>query len=360
MRKHTGHRPAAGRSVYVLGTTCGTLAVAAVVSAVYPVPYPTAQRGELPATSQDDVLSTLDDVWFPVDESAPTGGPLQVPDIGVVLEDYDERYSALEAARAEEAGDDYVPSSDDDADDARIPANRYDSLDELDNPVERLPAPPPAPVEPPVLGPPAPPPPAAPAVTDPAPTAPASPSTPPVAPPAPQTPTRPAPTTPPPTTPPTTPTEEPPPPPPPPADTTLALGERYEHTAADGTVDFTITLVSVEADIACAAGTVAAENGHLLGLHVEVADPTPAAEAEAPSPSAADFRFVGADDVVTADVDTAASAGCLENGWPDGRPGPDTPAAGTVVLDVPATTGTLVYRPADWTAGIRWNLPPAE
>ncbi|MGY1804870.1 hypothetical protein ACI78T_16430 [Blastococcus sp. SYSU D00922] len=356
MAKHKGDRPRAGRSVYVLGTTCGTLAVAAVVSAVYPVPYPTAQRDELPVTSQDDVLSTLDDVWFPVDESEPTGGPLQVPDIGVVLEDYDERYSALEAARAKEAGDDYVPASDDDDVDARIPANRYDSLDELDNPVERLPAPPAPPAEPPVLGPPvvgppAPPPPATPAVTDPTPAAPASPSTPPATPPPTQTP-------PPPSEEPPPPSEEPPPPPPP-ADTTLALGERYEHKAADGTVDFTITLVRVEADIACTAGAVTPENGHLLGLHVEVADPTPAAEGTPPSPSAADFRFVGADDAVTADVDTAASAGCLADGWPNGRPGPDAPVAGTVVLDVPATTGTLVYRPADWAAGIRWSLPPA-
>ncbi len=55
--------------------------------------------------------------------------------------------------------------------------------------------------------------------------------------------------------------------------------------------------------------------------------------------TAGDFRYVGADGVVVYDVATAAATACLAT-------------SGTIVLDVPAVTGTLVYRPA----GLRWQL----
>jgi hypothetical protein len=136
----------------------------------------------------------------------------------------------------------------------------------------------------------------------------------------------------------TLPPEEEPPLPPVPEDTTLAVGEPYDHTDAEGKVLYSITLVSVDSALTCTApGSLPAENGHLIGLQVEVVDPEPPAEGEPPSVSAADFRFLGTDDVLTADVLTASSAACLEDDWPSG---------GTVVLDVPAVTGTVVYRPA--------------
>jgi hypothetical protein len=156
------------------------------------------------------------------------------------------------------------------------------------------------------------------------------------------------------------PTKTPSPPqvaPSPPAYETLALHQRYEHEAANGTVDFTVTLVRVEADIACTtAGHGAAQNGHLIGLHVEIVDPTPPGKGEPPSISAADFRFVGAGHVVTADVDTDSSASCLENGWPNGQAAAGAPVAGTLVLDVPAGPGSLLYRPKSWTSGLRWHV----
>ena len=114
---------------------------------------------------------------------------------------------------------------------------------------------------------------------------------------------------------------------------------------AEGTVLFSLTLVRVDTDVACTApGALPAENGHLIGLHVEVAVPEPPAGDAPPPVSAADFRFLDADAVLTADVDTGSSAACLEDG--------------TVVLDVPAVTGTVLYRPASWPAALRWGLPP--
>jgi hypothetical protein len=342
--RHRRDQPRAGRSIYVLGTSCGTLAVAALVSAVQPLSQPVTQADREPA-GQEDLLSALEDLRFPLDRSGFVGGPLEIPQIGAVLDDYEERYAALDAARAAEksaAEQSYdQPALEDFLADERPPTPAGPTPPPAPPAMPPAPAAPPPtpageapPVEPPALQPPA-----APAVTDP---------TPPAPPPPPST-----------TTPTETPAEEPETPteqPPPPADESLALEERYEHRDSDGNVDFTITLVHVDATLICtAAGHLPAENGHLIGLQVKVADPTPPAEGEPPI-DAADFRFVGADGEVTKDVDTASSAGCLENGWPEGRPGPGESAAGTVVLDVPALTGTVVYRPKAWSSGVRWQF----
>jgi hypothetical protein len=326
--RQDSRRPGAGRAVYTLGTCCGTLAVAAVVSAVYPVPEPVLRSGGAPVTAGDDVLSALTDVWFPLDGSAPVGGPLETPTIGVGLPEYDDQMEELESAR------EAVPRPPVRLDD--IPAPAPERIEEL--PQGELPGrPPEPPLLPPVVREPQ-----APAATPPAtetPTTPAAPTTPPRAEP---TPTTPPPAEPTPTTPP--PAEQPvaEPPLPPPDDTTLALGERYDHVDAEGTVLFSLTLVRVDTDVACTGpGALPAENGHLIGLQVEVAAP-PAGDAPPPV-SSADFRFLDADAVLTADVDTGSSAACLEDG--------------TVVLDVPAVTGTVLYRPASWPAGLRWGLP---
>ena len=125
---------------------------------------------------------------------------------------------------------------------------------------------------------------------------------------------------------------------------------------AEGQVLFSITLVRVDAALTCTApGSLPAENGQLIGLHVEVVDGEPATSVDA-----ADFGFLDAAGVLTADVDTDSSAACLEDAWPSGPPSPGTPVAGTVVLDVPAVTGTVVYRPASWPAGLRWDVPPKD
>jgi hypothetical protein len=319
--------PGAGRAVWSLGTCCGTLAVAAFVSAVYPVPEPVLRSGGSPA--QDDVLSALTDVWFPLDGSAPVGGPLEAPTIGVGLPEYDDQMEALEAAR--EASPRTPVRGD-----AR-PTPTPDPAEGVEPPLGELPSSPPDPPElPPVVS--APQTPSTPPTTPPAPS-----TTPPAAPPATETPTAPTPTTPP-TAEPTEPTEEPPPPPPP-EDTTLALGERYDHVDAAGTVLFSITLVRIDTALVCTApGVLPAENGHLIGLHVEVVAQD--APTEPPTVTAADFRFLDDTGALTADVDTGSSAACLDDD--------------TVVLDVPALTGTVVYRPASWPAALRWDVPPGE
>lgn len=329
MGRHTKARPRAGRSIYVLGTACGTLTVAALVSALHPVPAPVPRAD---STS----LTTWDQLRPRIDESAPAGGPLEIPIIGVVLDDYDERYAALEAARVAAASPSasaaLLPSSPD-------PEPTPPLLPPPSAPPPPLPLPLPLPSDPVEIPP---------AVQEqPTPVV-AGPATriPPDRHPTDRDPAPPVPPAPPPSA-----TDTPPVAPEVPADEELALGERYEKVDADGTVVFSITLVSVDADAACTApGSLPARNGNLLGLQVQVQGD--------PSFSGADFQFLGTDGAVTADVETDSSVACLTraDAWPAGDPGAEQPAEGTIVLDVPAVTGTVVYRPAGAPAGLRWPV----
>jgi hypothetical protein len=129
----------------------------------------------------------------------------------------------------------------------------------------------------------------------------------------------------------------------------LAPGERYEQLDATGQVIFSITVDRMVVDVPCTgARSLPAENGHLIGvkMHVQIG-PGSAADKELPAITAADFRFVGADDVAVADVATASATACLDEAgaWPDGSPTPEEPTVATIVLDVPAVPGTIVYRP---------------
>ena len=329
MSESTSARPRGGRSVFVLGTCCGTLAVAAVVSAVHPASEPASlpRADSAPAAQWE---KHWDEQWEDVDESAPVGGPLEIPTIGEVPDDYDERYAALDAARAAEA--------------ARAASAQ---------PSEPAGPPPPTPESPAEAPPPAPP------VTPPveAPPVEASPVETPAVEPAGSPPAAgevPVPTEPVPSAPPLpaeeSPAEEPPaeesPPVEAPAEPELIPGEQPDHLDADDTVPFSRTLVRVDGDLVCTApGSVPAENGHLIALHFEVA-PT---EAEVPALDAADFRFLDGDGVLTDDVDTDSAAACLTETDPPG----EHAGIQTVVLDVPALTGTLVHRSESWPTGLR-------
>ncbi|WP_324277086.1 hypothetical protein [Blastococcus brunescens] len=334
------------------------------MTAVQPVPDPVVASGGTPAAAQG--LHALGGAWAPVDESEPAGGPSRSPRSGSCSRTTTSGtpLSTPPASRSRRGRTTRAPHR------RRLPSrhglplrrrapprsHRWRSRQPLPGlsdsaapPTPATPSTPPTPTPPTSTSPPS----TAPTSTEPPSTAPTS--TPPTSTP----PTTPPPTTPPPTTPPA---EESPPPPPPTdtdTDTTLALGQRHEYVDADGNVELSITLVSVSVEQGCAAGSIPPENGHLIGLHLEVVDPDPPAAAGQPSISAADFRFHDADDVLTTDVDTAAAAACLEDGWLAGPPGPDGPVEGTVVLDVPSATGTIVYRPEGRPAGLRWQVSAA-
>ncbi|MCW2634938.1 MAG: hypothetical protein JWQ99_1305, partial [Blastococcus sp.] len=176
-------------------------------------------------------------------------------------------------------------------------------------------------------------------------------------------PTQPPPTQPPPTQPP--PTDPPPPDPPPtpeppavPEDVKLVLGQAFEvPDKATGEVAFTIMVDAITADIACsAAGSSAAENGHLVGLHVTVTTgPAPVGGATPPAIGPSDFELLGTDAPA---ADTASAAACMTDAdsFPSGPLGPEQEVAGTIVLDVPDVAGTVAYRPDAWFTSLLWGF----
>jgi hypothetical protein len=144
-------------------------------------------------------------------------------------------------------------------------------------------------------------------------------------------------------------------------DEELALGEGVDVLdEATGEVAFSIVADAVVPDIACTAdAATAAVNGHLVGLHLRVrTGPAPAAGAEAPQISAEDFGFVGANAVPATDVSTGSAAACLGNdeSFPSKHMDPQQDAAGTIVLDVPDSTGTITYGPEGRAVSLRWRF----
>jgi hypothetical protein len=377
MGKHRAP-PGPGRPVRALAACCSTLTVAALLSAGHPIPagpvqtVQSAHTGSAATVIEDWALG-----WSPVDESAPTGGPLEIPTIGVVGTDYDEQDAEQDAAQDAAQSPSAVAATEAPLE-VSPPPEPPDSLQVLA--AENVPPSPTAPAQP------SPSPEAA--VTPEASATPEATSTTPeetsqapttsqsaakqAAPTVSQTPssthtatsgptetstpesTSSATETPTPTpTPSDTPSATETPTPGPSRDTTLALGETHQETDASGKTIFSIALDSVAVDLTCTAdASRPAKRGHLVGLNVRVLS------GPETTVSAADFQFLGSDGDAVTDVATTPAAACLDEtgSWPGGRPGPDQPVAGTIVVDVPAVTGTIVYRPAGWPASLRWQV----
>jgi hypothetical protein len=134
----------------------------------------------------------------------------------------------------------------------------------------------------------------------------------------------------------------------PPADTTFAFGNG--PTVADpagGAEVFALVVEDVELDVPCDGVEV---TGRLIGVRLRVttgADLT--ALGEAPALSAADF---------SAGDGPVAGPDCLADGeaFPAGPLAPGQTLTGALVLDVPATAGTISYRPAFLPGTARWEF----
>jgi hypothetical protein len=129
---------------------------------------------------------------------------------------------------------------------------------------------------------------------------------------------------------------------------------------SDPTTDEVVATVTVDAvtvDQACTADDATpAENGHLVGLQLRVTT-GPAAPADL-SLDASSFAFTAADGTSPETVATTAAAGCLaaDESFPAGPLAAGQEHAGTVVLDVTGTTGTVTYRPGPDAPGGRWSF----
>jgi hypothetical protein len=145
----------------------------------------------------------------------------------------------------------------------------------------------------------------------------------------------------------------------------LALAEELTvFDGATGAASFAIAAETISPDVACTdpASTPAA-NGRLIAVLVHVTTgPDLSAVGGEPAVRAADFRFLAPDGSTLTKAGTPSAATCLPDTeeFPAGRIAPDQELTGTVVLDVPATAGTLVFAPGFLPVGAEWEFgPPA-
>jgi hypothetical protein len=142
-----------------------------------------------------------------------------------------------------------------------------------------------------------------------------------------------------------------------PTDVELGVGETFDVVdTTTSAVLYSVTVDGVTADLACsAAGALPAQNGHFVGLALRITTGAAPADGEQPVVSPADFELVGAEDTV---VDTDGAAACLDDAaeFPSTALEPDQAAAGTVVLDLPADTGTVAFRPESRLTSLLWRF----
>jgi len=167
------------------------------------------------------------------------------------------------------------------------------------------------------------------------------------------------------TTPEAPPTTEEPPPAPPPVETNergnavLDLGQELTvFDNATGAVAFAVAVDSVSTDVACTNPKSApAENGRFIAVQVRVTTGSDlSAVGGEPGVRSAGFRFLAKDGVTLVGAGTPSADSCLRDGesFPSRPLGPDQELTGTIVLDVPESAGTIVFRPKYLTAGAEW------
>lgn len=139
-----------------------------------------------------------------------------------------------------------------------------------------------------------------------------------------------------------------------------ALGEEGGLTGADGEPVLTFAVDAITPDVQCTEDFASpAENGHLTAVQVRAAT-TPGVTAEDlgyMTINAYDWAFVGADGITFSNVDTIATYGCLNQSvlFPQDQLRPGSQYAGTILLDLPAASGALIYTPSSVMDGTGWE-----
>jgi hypothetical protein len=138
------------------------------------------------------------------------------------------------------------------------------------------------------------------------------------------------------------------------------LGEEGGVISEDGTSLYTFAFDSIAPDVPCTDeySTYDPENGHLVAVQMRVA--TAAVNADELgylTVGAHDFKFIGSDGLTFTNVDTIATYGCISDSlkFPSDQLRPGSQYAGVVLLDLPATSGTLIYQPSSLSEG-GWEI----
>jgi hypothetical protein len=103
------------------------------------------------------------------------------------------------------------------------------------------------------------------------------------------------------------------------------------------------------------------ENGHMVAVTMRFSTAPELATASNPyfSVSPVEFSFIGPDNITVTNLATIATFGCLPQGevLTSDQMMPGSQYVGKIVLDLPATTGTLVYRPSMlFEGGWEWSF----
>jgi hypothetical protein len=103
------------------------------------------------------------------------------------------------------------------------------------------------------------------------------------------------------------------------------------------------------------------ENGQMVAVSMRISTAPELATASNPyfSVSPVEFSYIGPDNITVTNLATIATYGCLSQGemlTPD-QMMPGSQYVGKIVLDLPAATGTLVYRPSMiFEGGWEWSF----
>jgi hypothetical protein len=123
----------------------------------------------------------------------------------------------------------------------------------------------------------------------------------------------------------------------------------------------TFSVDDIVVDLPCTAEFAEpAENGHLIGVKMRFSTaPELPAEEWYFTVSGYDFTFIGSDGVTTGNLETIATYSCLNESemLTSDALGPGQKYTGTVVLDVPEPSGTLIYTPSGLSdGGYEWQF----
>ena len=134
----------------------------------------------------------------------------------------------------------------------------------------------------------------------------------------------------------------------------VAVGDEGVLESEDGTALLTFAIDGITPDVPCTEEYAdPAENGHLTAVQMRVST-------NAVSPddlsylavSSYDFSFIGADGITVSTVDSFATYSCLADStlFPSDSLRPASQYAGIVLLDLPATSGTLIWSPTTFSS----------
>lgn len=137
------------------------------------------------------------------------------------------------------------------------------------------------------------------------------------------------------------------------------LGQRLPMAASGQAGTGTWTLDKITPDPQCTvSGARHPQNGHYIRLDVhgwtDPPAPGPRPSYGLPGVTEADFQFIRANGVTfPADLGVSAGDDCLPQAelFPQGGLDPGQQYVGAIILDVPETTGTLVFDPAKFGGG---------